>query len=88
MKITRKELREMVKEEVTNLNESRKVNPVEIADVFTRFLIGDRKSAIKQLQSKFMDADVGIIETPGTPEYNKQFDQLTTRIERAIKSEM
>ena len=86
MKITKTQLKEIIKEEVKSLNEN-KATTVEIADIFARFLIGDRKSAIRQLQSH-MNSEFGIMETPGTAEYNKQFGRLTKKLDSAIKSEM
>jgi hypothetical protein len=86
MKITKTRLREIIKEEIHNLSEN-KTNTIEIADIFARFLIGDRKAAIRQLQSH-MKSDFGIVETPGTAEYNTQFGRLTKKLDSAIKSEM
>jgi len=71
------------------LNENTKVAPIEIADTFVRFLIGDRSSAIRELEKyKSQNAEFGIMESPGSAEYNKQFGKLTKLIETAIKSGM
>ena len=77
---------EVITEDKTQINE-RKISSIEIADIFVRFLIGDRETAIKQL-NQVKDAEFGVMETPGTAEYNKQFGRLTAAIDKAIKSNM
>lgn len=68
------------------LDES-KGDPLLLADTFARFLIGDRDAAIRQLQS-MKNNDFGIMETPGSSEYNSQFGKLTKDIASAIKRNM
>jgi len=57
----------------------------EIAEIFARFLIGDRPAAIKQLQSK-IKVPYGQMEKGGTREWNDQFRDLINKLEHAINS--
>ena len=75
-----------IKESKESVNEA-KTAPVFLADVFARFLIGDRTAALRQLQS-MKDDEFGIMETPGTKEYNDQFKKLVDDIHKAIKRNM
>ena len=61
-------------------------SPYEISNIFARFLIGDRKAALKQLD-KYKNHSFGIVE-PDNGEWLKQFDNLISKMEKAIKSEM
>ena len=80
------ELRKIIQEEVkAAMNENRDIN--QLADIFTRFLIGNRESAIRQLGS-LKDMDFGIMETPGTKEYNNQYNKLMDKMAKAIRSVM
>lgn len=58
----------------------------EVADLFARFLIGDRKLAIRQLNMIVKDK-IGNMEEPG--EYwNKQYVSLVTDITKALKKNL
>lgn len=62
-----------------------KGNPDTLADIFARFLIGDRKAAIRQLQGEIKN-EFGVMETPGTEEYNNQYRKLVDGFSKVIKS--
>lgn len=58
-----------------------------IAEIFTRFLIGDRTQALKQLQGEMKNSFVPIsISMDRTDEWNKKFGDLVKKLEQAIKS--
>jgi hypothetical protein len=60
-----------------------------IAEIFTRFLIGDRKAAIRELQSEMKTNFVPIEVSIDRPDiYNKKFSALTKKIKQSIKSEL
>ena len=72
-----------------SINESKTIpvaSPYEISTIFARFLIGDRKDALRQLD-KYKNHSFGIVE-PDNGEWLKQFDKLINKMEKAIKSEM
>jgi hypothetical protein len=81
-------LKDILNESKNNINEAKKVNPRIAGDIFARYLIGDRTSAIKQLDKLKNTAEFGIMETPGTEEYNKQFAELVNRFEKVIRGVM
>ena len=72
------------------LNEAKpkQVDPVIVADIFARYLIGNRDMAIRQLEQMKDYAEFGIMEAPGTKEFNNQFQELISKIAKAIKSSM
>ena len=57
-----------------------------IADVFARFLIGDRKAALMQIRS-FVNAKIGPWNTD-SGEYNKEYSRLVDRLKKVIKAEV
>jgi len=68
------------------INESKlNKNADKIADIFTRFLIGDSKVAVNQLK-KFIGVDIGAIINTDNNEYNKQYNELRTKILKAMLS--
>jgi hypothetical protein len=54
------------------------------ADYVTRFLIGDRDTAIRYFKNVIRDEFI-TMEEPGTKEYNDQFARLVKNIASAIK---
>ncbi len=57
-----------------------------IADAYTRFLLGDRKAAIKLL-SKFTDTDLNLSIESDSKEYNKQWARVFKGILEVIERE-
>jgi len=66
----------------SQLNEAA-LNSGPIAEMFARFLIGDREEAIKQLRGQ-MKKSFGTMEKGGTREWNDQFRDLKNKLEKAI----
>lgn len=60
-------------------------NTREIAEIFARFLIGDRNDAIRQLKGQTKNS-FGTMEKGGSAEWNNQFRDLIKKLEQAIKS--
>lgn len=89
MKRTIKEstLRTLIRKELKKQLNEDKGDPMVLADIFARFLIGNRENAIRQLQGQ-MKNDFGTMEAVGTKEYNDQFNKLVTLLAKAIKSAM
>ena len=80
MKLTKSQLREIIKEEL--LNES--VDDKKLADAFTRYLMGDWPSAITQL-SNMGGSFKFTMETPGTKEYNNQYNDVYNSFLKLLK---
>ena len=74
-----------IDETVEQLITEAKGDTRKLADVLSRFVMGDRRSAISQLQKLSKD-DFGIIEKPGTKEYNTQYENLFKKLHSALNS--
>jgi outer membrane protein assembly factor BamD (BamD/ComL family) len=90
MKLTKSQLREMIREEI--LTES--ADARNIADSFTRYLMGNSKLAVQEL-TKYMNYHGGSNPSlnqvgygqaePGTKEYNNEYKELYNAILKAIQ---
>jgi len=77
------EVRKIIKEELGSINEG--VQRADfIADIFTRFLIGNRNAAMVGLKRSIKD-EMGTMAEPGTKEYNDQYKNLQDGIAAVIK---
>lgn len=55
-----------------------------VADAMTRYLLGDRNSALSVLD-KMKNADFGTFIESDTAEYNKQYDRIFQQLTKIIK---
>jgi hypothetical protein len=81
-------LKDILNESKNNISEAKKVDPRIAGDIFARYLIGDRTDAIRQLDKLKKIASFGVMETPGTKEYNQQFAELSDKITKVIRGVM
>lgn len=56
----------------------------QVADAMTRYLLGDKKTAIAQL-TKLQNKDLGMDVESGSKEYNTQYTETYKKILQAIK---
>jgi len=69
--------------EKTVLNEALSMELNRVIDNFVRYLIGDRKNAIRELE-KLIKTDVPFSQK-STDEYNKMFNSLYSDIKKAVE---
>jgi len=81
-------LKDILNESKNNISEAKKVDPRIAGDIFARYLIGDITDAIRQLDKLKKIASFGVMETPGTKEYNQQFAELSDKITKVIRGVM
>ena len=88
MKITKAELKEIIREELEQVNEASTLRPEYISDIFARFLMGGsgRESAARRLREKGVkDAVLGIEQEIMTKEYWAKHKELVTNLTKALK---
>jgi len=88
MKITKAELKKIIREELEKVNEASTLRPEAISDIFARYLMGGsgRTSAPRRLREKgTVDAVFGIEQEVMTKEYWAKHKELVTNLSKALR---
>lgn len=75
----------LLKEE--QLNESTSMDRRSVADAFTRYILGDKKSSLSML-NKLSSSNIGVKVDSDSGEYNRQYERVYKGLLNIIEKEV